>query len=97
MCAYVYFIHVYLHRQTDKQSGNQTASQTGGAPPLSGASTLLAVCADCVACHEQLQFVFHFIGLLFIINGEVHLAWLGCEGSIESEWRGESACALCRN
>lgn len=38
-----------------------------------------------VACHEQLQFVFHFIGLLFIINGEVHLVGYFsevCEGRL---------------
>lgn len=77
MRAYVYFIHVYLHRQTDKQSGNQTASQTGGTgdwgcPVLwvRGASTLLS------ASHVMNNCNLYFILLVYYSLSMARFTWL---------------------
>lgn len=98
MCAYVYFIHVYLHRQTDKQSGNQTASQTGGTgdwgcPGLwvCGVRRLCCLLSVSVS-HVMNNCNLYFILLVYYSLSMARFTWLGyevcqCEGSIESKSR----------
>lgn len=91
MCAYVYFIHVYLHRQTDKQSGNQTASQTGGAPPPSLVRRHCWLSVPTVS-HVMNNCNLYFILLVYYSLSMARFTWLGlaARGVLKVSGEGEA-------